>query len=213
MSGKKITRKNGKNHMKNKRKTSRNLTTKNKKMRKQTSYSKKHAKHKKQLSQKKNRRRRRNTMRNKNRRQKGGVQTWESNYNMSVPYKPNGGPYQPGSSTNGLNGGYYYGLSKDIHGNRNWYEPNNKMNFTESSGKVGNIKQSGGGILPQDIVDLGRNIVYGGKSIYSGIVGENMSVSSNPNPTSQNLKIGSKNVMSTDLQKIFKDSALKVSNM
>lgn len=133
-----------------------------------------------------------------------GLHEWEGTFNETVPYKPPGGPYQVGSNQNGLGGGYYYSLSNDIHGTRNFYEPNNTMNYPG---------QSGGGIIPQDIVDLGRNIVYGGKSVYSGLVGENMSVSSNPNSTIQNLKMSGKNVMPTNFNQIFKHSADTVSKM
>lgn len=195
---KRITRKNKKSrkskHIKIQRKNKK-LTTKHK-------YRK--AKSKKTLN--KSKRAKKVLRKYKKRIQNGGVahKLVQESFNDNVPYLPPGGVYKPGSDQNGLGGGYYYKLSNDIHGTRNFYEPNNKMNYSG---------QKGGGILPQDIVDLGRNIIYGGKSVYSGLVGENLSISSNPNVTKQNLQMTDKNVMPTNFNKIFKQSSDIVSKI
>ena len=43
----------------------------------------------------------------------------------------------------------------------------------------------GGGLIPQELINVGRNMVYGVKNIYSGYRGYELPASANPNPTYQ----------------------------
>jgi hypothetical protein len=46
-------------------------------------------------------------------------------------------------------------------------------------------KHRGGGLIPQDVLDLGRNVMGTVKSTYAGFVGQNVPDNNNPNPTYQ----------------------------
>lgn len=103
--------------------------------------------------------------------------SWMKGMKQVPPFTPPGGPYNPGSSTNGLGKGFYYKKNPDLGANADILTPNNKMNFPG--------KQNGGGLIPQDITNLGRNVVYGIQDLYSGYVGETLPPSSDPNPMYQ----------------------------
>ena len=45
--------------------------------------------------------------------------------------------------------------------------------------------QTAGGIIPNDIVNLGRNVIYGAQSLYSNAVGDTLTSSADPNILSQ----------------------------
>lgn len=102
---------------------------------------------------------------------------WMKGMKVVPPFTPPGGPYHPGSNTNGLGKGFYYKKSGDLGANADILTPNNKMNYPN--------KQNGGRLIPQDITNLGRNVVYGLQNAYTGFVGETLPSSSNPNPLYQ----------------------------
>lgn len=106
---------------------------------------------------------RRNKRRNKkSRTMKGGAHGLKP-----VPFVPDGSPYDIAANDNMLSKGYYYSLSPDFHGSRNI------------------LSQSGGGLIPRDLVDLGRNILAGAKSTYTGYVGDVLPTNNNPNASYQ----------------------------
>jgi len=112
--------------------------------------------------------------------QKGGLSSLsfsnfhsKNMFNQTVPFVPPGGPYKVGSSTNGLDGGFYYKLSKDLHQPNGVIETSNKMNYPHQKGGLN--------IVPQEIVNLGRNAVYGLQNVYAGYEGQQLPASDNPN--------------------------------
>jgi hypothetical protein len=113
-------------------------------------------------------------------------------FNKAVPYLPKGGPYVPGANDNGLGKGFYYSHSGDLHAPNNFLSSTSNVNANAflpfgselHQGPIG-TGQSGGGFIPQDLVDLGRNVVYSVKNLYAGYVGEKLPASADPNPTYQ----------------------------
>ena len=119
-------------------------------------------------------------------RQKGGscgCQHGGSSGLKPVPFVPPGGMYRPGH-INGLTGGYYYGDGSSRNG------PGAIM--PESSTVLPLPRQKGGSfiqdIMPQDLLNLGRNIEFGFKHIYNNFSGQQTPLSDNPNSTSQGLE-------------------------
>jgi len=101
---------------------------------------------------------------------KGGMTGYTK---TGIPYLPPGGPYDTNSSLNGLGKGYYYENSKDLHAPNDYYQSSN------------NSLMKGGGLIPQDIINMGRNVVFGAKQMYSGLRGFQLPASANPDPTYQ----------------------------
>ena len=99
---------------------------------------------------------------------KGGSSSLEqfmpSNFNQSVPFLPPKGNYVE--------------LSQDMHGINNTLESSTNIP----------VNQNGGGLtdfIPTDITNLGRNLVFGGKTFYNNYIGDTVSASANPNVTVQ----------------------------
>jgi hypothetical protein len=84
-----------------------------------------------------------------------------------------------------------------------------KTNRRKKRGKK-TRKQRGGGIIPQDLVNLGRGVGYGAESLYRGFVGKGSPVSPSPynQPIDKNYDyIGG---LPPNVPKIFKDAGKSV---
>ena len=78
--------------------------------------------------------------------------------------------------------------------------------FHAPNGNIVNtsLLQNGGGIIPRDLVDLGRSIVGGVKGSYDTWVGQPQNISDDPNVMDQNLKYGQPDASVIDLTAIQK---------
>jgi hypothetical protein len=161
-----------------------------------------------------------------------------SQYSETVPFLPHGRPFIPGE-VNGLGNGHYYSLASDLHapndaivntslhgnigpyltsqtgGRKNKSRKNrlSKSNKTYKTNKY--YKGKGGGLVPQDIIDLGRHVTGGIKSIYSGFVGTTNPDSNNPNPTFQPTleKPSELNITPPNIPEMMEKADLQVATM
>jgi hypothetical protein len=125
---------------------------------------------------------------------KGGFASLEqfmpSNFQQAVPFLPPKGNYVE--------------LSQDMHGINNTLESSTNIP----------VNQNGGGLtdfIPTDITNLGRNIVFGGKSLYNNYMGDTVTASANPNVTVQPelAKIPVLDANPTDVNGIYLESDMK----
>jgi hypothetical protein len=192
-----------KSNRKNKHKRNSRKVKSQKKLRLSKKYSKK------LLNSRYRRKRNHSYKKNKRYSMRGGMSNLNesSNFNETVPFVPPGGPYVPGASDNGLGKGYYYSLSPDLHAPNNDILPSNQINTSSGMSMSGggrryrrnkrNTKNNkyhrhprykhlrGGGIIPQDLLDLGRLAGEKVTSYIYGLNGQPMQPSQNPNPTYQ----------------------------
>jgi hypothetical protein len=114
-------------------------------------------------------------------------------FNQVVPFLPPQNTYIP--------------LSNDMHGINN---------ILENSGNIP-VYQGGAmtDFIPNDITNLGRNVVTGIKGVYSGFVGQNMPASSYPNVTYQPAleKPVDLDIQPVDINEIYNSSDLKVATL
>jgi len=82
------------------------------------------------------------------------------------------------------NSSYYYPLTADLHAPNDAIVNTSTIPVSQNGGRKRNAKR-GGGIIPVDILNLGRNAMAGVQSVYNGVVGDNMVPSSYPNITYQ----------------------------
>lgn len=77
------------------------------------------------------------------------------------------------------------------------------------------IKHRGGGLIPQDLLDLGRNAIGTVKSTYAGFIGETIPANNNPNPTYQPTleKPSPLNIIPPDIPDITRKSDLMSANV
>lgn len=167
-------------------------------------------KHMKKTQYHKKKQNRRYTKKRTHRKMKGG-------FNETVPFMPEGGMYQVGDIN--LGQGYYYGLSPDLHA------PNDMIMNTSNYSLIGGKRRGhghgrgrklrrGGGIIPQQVLDLGRNLMNGAQHVYAGFVGDTVPASSNPNVIYQPemLKSPEFNIEPTNVPKIMADNDSAVAN-
>lgn len=164
-----------------KRKSGRKSKTMRSKRNHRRIYKKTHTRKHSSTMKKHTNNKRKYTKHRKNRTHKRHRSMHGGNFNETVPFLPSGNAYQPGEIN--LGKGYYYGLSPDLHA------PNDSIMNTSSYGLIGGKRRHnrrvrrhrGGGIIPQQVLDLGRNLMNGAQHVYAGFVGDNVPDSSNPN--------------------------------
>lgn len=72
--------------------------------------------------------------------------------------------------------------------------------------------QNAGGLIPSDIVNLGRNVMYGAQNIYSNFMGDTLPASANPNILHQPAMktTPTMNIQPIDIDKIYTDTDANV---
>lgn len=99
------------------------------------------------------------------------------------------GPSLTAPSYNASGGGSVRHSKKKTRGKKGGTRATKGMKRNRKTRKHTSIKKSkahkGGGLLPSDIVNLGRNVVSSVQSAYAGYVGKPVPPQNNPNPTYQ----------------------------
>jgi hypothetical protein len=124
--------------------------------------------------------------RRRSRGQKGGCGGCSSQMGGSVPLGNIGAPWTPNNLP----------ASTLIGGNNNYYplntyksfDPTGYLRLTKGGGKGKHKKMRGGGLIPQDLLNLGRSASYNVGSIYNALGGYHAPV--NPLPYAQQYGYG-----------------------